>query len=126
MWQVAGIVREATSLQAGLEKIKSWQEQFEQLPISKIFNDLSAGQVIKLPIELSALRLWLETRNLLQVSSLIVRSALFRSESRGGHFRSDFPETELAWEKHSLIQSGQWSRSISSKVNSHTLLDKNP
>jgi L-aspartate oxidase len=126
MWQVAGIVREATSLQAGLEKIKSWQEQVEQLPISKIFNDLSASQVMKLPIELSALRLWLETRNLLQVSSLIVRSALFRSESRGGHFRSDFPETELAWEKHSLIQSGQWSRSISSKVNSHTLLDKNP
>jgi L-aspartate oxidase len=116
MWQVAGIVREANTLQAGLEKIKSWQEQFEQLPISAIFNDLSAGQVMNLPIELSALRLWSETRNLLQVSNLIVQSALFRTESRGGHFRSDFPETELAWEKHSLIQSGQWSRSASSKV----------
>jgi L-aspartate oxidase len=116
MWQVAGIVREAASLQAGLEKIKNWQEQFEQLPISGIFNNLSAGQVMKLPIELSALRLWSETRNLLQVSNLIVQSALFRTESRGGHFRSDFPETELAWEKHSLIQGGQWSRSSSSNV----------
>jgi L-aspartate oxidase len=116
MWQVAGIVREANTLQTGLEKIKNWQENFEQLPISEIFNDLSAGQAMNLPIELSALRLWSETRNLLQVSNLIVQSALFRTESRGGHFRSDFPETELAWEKHSLIQSGQWSRSISSKV----------
>jgi L-aspartate oxidase len=71
---------------------------------------------MELPIELSALRLWLETRNLLQVSSLIVQSALFRTESRGGHFRSDFPETELAWEKHSLIKGGKWSRSSSSNV----------
>jgi L-aspartate oxidase len=126
MWQVAGIVREATSLQTGLEKIQGWQKQFEQLPISKIFNDLSAGQVMKLPIELPALRLWSETRNLLQISNLILQSALFRTESRGGHFRSDFPETELAWEKHSLIKGGQWSRSSSSKVNSHTPLDENP
>jgi L-aspartate oxidase len=116
MWQVAGIVREAASLQAGLEKIKNWQEQFEQLPISKILNTLTVGQVMELPIELSALRLWSETRNLLQVSNLIVQSALFRTESRGGHFRSDFPETASAWERHSLIQSGQWSRSNSSKV----------
>jgi L-aspartate oxidase len=116
MWQVAGIVREEASLQAGLEKIKSWQEQFEQLPISEIFNNLSVGRVVELPIELPALRLWSETRNLLQVSNLIVQSALFRTESRGGHFRSDFPETESAWKKHSLIQGGQWTRSSSSKV----------
>ncbi len=116
MWQVAGIVREAASLQAGLEKVKSWQEQFDQLPISEVFNSLPAGQLMELPIELSTLRLWSETRNLLQVSNLIVQSALFRTESRGGHFRSDFPETELVWEKHSLIQSGQWSRSTSGKV----------
>jgi L-aspartate oxidase len=116
MWQVAGIVREAASLQAGLAKIKIWQEQFEQLPISEILSYLPAGQVMELPIELSALRLWSETRNLLQVSNLIVQSALFRTESRGGHFRSDFPVTELTWEKHSLIKGGQWSRSSSSNV----------
>jgi L-aspartate oxidase len=116
MWQIAGIVREATSLQTGLEKIKGWQEQFEQLPISGICNYLPSGQVIELPIELAALRLWSETRNLLQVSSLIVQSALFRTESRGGHFRSDFSTTELDWEKHSLIADGKWSRSNSSKV----------
>jgi L-aspartate oxidase len=116
MWQVAGIVREATSLQAGLGEIKSWQEQFEQLPISEILNSLPTGQVMELPIELSALRLWSETRNLLQISNLIVQSALFRTESRGGHFRSDFPATELAWEKHSLIRVGRWSRSSNSKV----------
>ena len=120
MWQVAGIVREAASLRAGLETIKSWQEQFDQLPISEVFNSLPAGQVTELPIKLSALRLWSETRNLLQVSNLIVQSALFRTESRGGHFRSDFSATELAWEKHSLITDGKWSRS-----NSHKVLETN-
>jgi L-aspartate oxidase len=44
----------------------------------------------------------LETRNLLDLASVMVRAALSRKESRGAHFRSDFPETspELA---HSLI-----------------------
>jgi L-aspartate oxidase len=116
MWQVAGIVREAASLQAGLKKIQGWQEQFEKLPISEILHDLPVGQTMKLPIDLTSLRLWSETRNLLRVSSLILSSALFRTESRGGHFRSDFPTPDVNWEKHSLTSSGKWSRSSSSKV----------
>jgi len=45
----------------------------------------------------------LETANLLDVARLVVRGALARQESRGAHFRSDFPKTEddfaraLAW-----------------------------
>jgi L-aspartate oxidase len=116
MWQVAGIVRDAVSLQAGLEKIKVWQQQFEQLPISKVLQDLPLAQIIKLPIDLVALRLWSETRNLLRVGHLIISSALFRTESRGGHFRSDFPVADRDWEKHSLTSGGKWSRSSGQKV----------
>ncbi len=116
MWQVAGIVRDAVSLQAGLEKIKVWQQQFEQLPISKVLQISPLEQIIKLPIDLMALRLWSETRNLLQVGNLIISSTLFRTESRGGHFRSDFPVADLAWEKHSLTNGGKWSRSSGEKI----------
>ncbi len=32
-----------------------------------------------------------ETRNLVQAAKLIAKAALFRKESRGGHYRSDYP-----------------------------------
>jgi L-aspartate oxidase len=37
---------------------------------------------------------------------LVVASALLRAESRGGHFRSDFPRPERHWQRHSLLRNG--------------------
>jgi L-aspartate oxidase len=42
--------------------------------------------------------------NALQAAQLIVGSALLREESRGGHFRSDFPEREPSWELHTVLR----------------------
>jgi L-aspartate oxidase len=45
-----------------------------------------------------------ETANMLAVSQLIVAAALAREESRGGHYRTDFPETSVALDgRHTLI-----------------------
>ncbi|NNJ09945.1 L-aspartate oxidase [Chloroflexales bacterium ZM16-3] len=38
---------------------------------------------------------------------LIVESALLRQESRGGHFRSDFPQTREDWHAHTVLRRGQ-------------------
>jgi L-aspartate oxidase len=116
MWQVAGIVREATSLQSGLEQIKAWQTEFDRLPISQALNALQPQQNTIPPFSLADLRLWAETRNLLKIGHLIVNSALFRTESRGGHFRSDFAASDIAWENHTLISTGKLVQSSSSKV----------
>jgi succinate dehydrogenase / fumarate reductase flavoprotein subunit len=39
----------------------------------------------------------LDLRNLMAVSEAITRSALERKESRGGHFREDFPDKDPAF-----------------------------
>ncbi len=41
-----------------------------------------------------------ELRNLLLLGRLMVEAALIRQESRGSHFREDFPDTSPKWEKH--------------------------
>jgi succinate dehydrogenase / fumarate reductase, flavoprotein subunit len=46
----------------------------------------------------------LELENMLKVAEAIVFSALERKESRGAHFRSDFPErNDEAWLKHTMV-----------------------
>jgi succinate dehydrogenase / fumarate reductase flavoprotein subunit len=45
----------------------------------------------------------LDLHNLLTVSEAITRSALFRKESRGGHFRDDFPEKVGQFAKVNLV-----------------------
>jgi L-aspartate oxidase len=47
---------------------------------------------------------WRE-RNLLTVARLIARAALRREESRGGHFRADFPlRDDIHWQVHLVDQ----------------------
>ena len=45
-----------------------------------------------------------EARNMLIVAQLIARCALAREESRGGHYRLDFPEARPEFRKHSIIE----------------------
>jgi len=37
---------------------------------------------------------------MLDVAEMIIKSALFRTESRGAHYREDYPETRPEWSKH--------------------------
>jgi len=41
-----------------------------------------------------------ELNNLVLTSRLVVEAALRREESRGAHFRSDFPRHSKEWQKH--------------------------
>jgi L-aspartate oxidase len=44
-----------------------------------------------------------ELRNMALLGRLMVEAALLRQESRGSHFRQDFPETSEKWEKHVVL-----------------------
>jgi L-aspartate oxidase len=53
---------------------------------------------------LSEACVWLEFIAPDSVALLIARCALARRESRGAHFRSDFPEKSITFEKHSVLR----------------------
>ncbi|NEP18294.1 MAG: L-aspartate oxidase [Leptolyngbya sp. SIO4C1] len=106
VWRTAGICREATGLKQAIATLEQYQQTFEAFPLTQALTQLSPGQAYALPAELNPLevRQWGELRNLLAVGSLILKSALFRTESRGGHYRSDFPQTGPSWQVHTLIE----------------------
>ena len=45
-----------------------------------------------------------QLRNIHTVATLIARCALARRESRGGHYRTDYPNPFPEFQKHSLIK----------------------
>jgi L-aspartate oxidase len=82
MWQNAGLLRDAAGLRAARSELK------------QICAQLPSG----------ADRSSLELRNLHAIGELIVQSALAREESRGAHYRNDFPHREDArFQKHSVL-----------------------
>jgi L-aspartate oxidase len=74
MWRNVGITRTAQPLKEAQEIIAFWRRYV----MDKIFDE-PAG--------------W-ECQNMLTVSGLMAHTAQMRQESRGVHFRSDFPETD--------------------------------
>jgi fumarate reductase flavoprotein subunit len=81
MWQKVGIVRDAAGLEAALVELHSIEQS------------LAAGS---LPDPQRAFNLtwhdWLNLVSLTEVSKVIAQAALARLDSRGAHYRSDFPD----------------------------------
>ncbi len=73
MMKDAGIVRNKTLLEEGLQTIRELRQHtaHEEYEYYSLLCD-----------------------NLLTVAELIICSALYREESRGGHFREDFPQSD--------------------------------
>jgi L-aspartate oxidase len=52
-----------------------------------------------------------EATNLFQLAQAILKAALIRQETRGSHWREDFPQTSDLWRKRiiqQMDQSGAW------------------
>lgn len=86
MWDAAGLYRSAVDLAAAADKLAGWK---------------SSGDSV-------AAR---EDGNLLDLARLVVHAALSREESRGAHFRVDFPETSPAFARHI-----SWLRKVVARV----------
>lgn len=103
IWQSAGISREAAVLKDAIAQVTAWQSEFDVLSITKGLQ-LAPGERMQLGVSDEDLRLWGEVGNLLAIAHLILKSALFRTESRGGHYRRDYPQPSDEWLRHTVIE----------------------
>jgi len=93
MTQKVSVFREAGSLESALSEIGQLQKKCLHVGLSNkstVFN--------------YELQEALELRNMLRVAKVIVYSALARQESRGAHFRNDYPQrNDKQWLTHSFV-----------------------
>jgi len=113
VWQSAGICRSEAVLEKAIAQIDVWRSEFAALPFSQHLLSLPPTKTVRfdLPDADRQLRTWGETYNLLDVAHLILKSAAFRTESRGGHYRVDYPKANPNWQVHTLVQKNRWWKS---------------
>jgi L-aspartate oxidase len=79
MWERVGILRDRDSLERALKE----------------FRQIAAGNLTT------------SSRNFVTLAMLVATAALWREESRGGHYRTDFPEQREEWRFHSIQKLGE-------------------
>ncbi len=80
MWDKVGIIRNSSDLKKAQQKINEWKYLL--------------GLGLKTVEEF-------ELANLIILADLVTNSALQREESRGAHYREDFPDRDdVNWKKH--------------------------
>ncbi|MDB4443810.1 FAD-binding protein [bacterium] len=88
MWYKAGITRNGRGLESALEKMEAFHSRTRRLQLNHF------GEVIRA----------LELRNMLVSAEMVCLAALLRTESRGGHYRIDYPEEDnKKWLKNIVI-----------------------
>jgi len=82
MWDRVGIVRDGRSLAEAKAVLSAWQTSLAE-PTDRPSHELAS---------------------LLLCARLVTEGALMREESRGAHYRSDFPQRSEAWHRHIVFR----------------------
>jgi succinate dehydrogenase / fumarate reductase flavoprotein subunit len=89
----AGIFRDAPTLRRGLEELAELREAYR-----RVFIYGTCGRYCQEMVVL------VEFEHMLEIAEVILLGALKREETRGSHFRTDFPKRDdAAWLKHTIV-----------------------
>jgi L-aspartate oxidase len=89
MWDYVGIIRNEENLKLMLKKLSQFEKRINEL------NENGKRTNVH----------FLELKNMLTVSKLITQAAYVRKESRGTHYREDYPKTNNKnWLKHIYLE----------------------
>ncbi|HTX60910.1 MAG TPA: FAD-binding protein, partial [Methanobacterium sp.] len=100
MWKNVAIIRDKDGLKTAITRIKKLKENLQDVKVPNI-------QVYNKDLQDA-----LEAEKLLEVALLTAESALIREESRGAHYREDYPETKDEWKKSILVNKDKEIRFI--------------
>src|SRR5215216_1537759 len=91
MQELVGIVRREDEMRRALDALKTLRERTRKVcvPGNREYNP--------------GWHTALDLQNLVTVSEIVARAALERKESRGGHFRDDFPERDPSYAKFNIV-----------------------
>ncbi|CAA9211398.1 MAG: Fumarate reductase flavoprotein subunit [uncultured Chloroflexi bacterium] len=81
-WSQVGLVRDGAQLQDALAQLDAMSAEAGEIAVN-------AGRVLNLEWHAA-----LDVQNLIEVAGLIARAALLREESRGSHYRADYPKRD--------------------------------
>jgi L-aspartate oxidase len=90
MWSHVGIERDGALLLEAIERLSRWEAAFE----ASVQGEPNT-------------RAEHELRSLLTCARLAADAALLREESRGAHYRTDFPEPRDDWQRHLVYRNGE-------------------
>ena len=97
MMENVGIFRTEKTLTQALEILRECKEEARKIPAPG--TSLAMNQRL--------LEIW-ELNHLIDISAIIAKGALYRKESRGAHFREDYPERRDEFNHHTLITMPQF------------------
>ena len=95
MSENVGIVRNEQNMQKALSVILDIKKEYKNIGV--------AGNIQYNPGLLQCL----ELHSMLEISELLVRGAIMRKESRGAHYRSDFPKKDRKWLKNIVFKKNE-------------------
>lgn len=91
MWDNVAIIRSENSLRMALRVISHIEMQMDDMDVSdesKFNRNLQDA---------------LEIENMIETAKMVITAAVLRQESRGAHYREDFPETREDWQKSIVL-----------------------
>jgi succinate dehydrogenase / fumarate reductase flavoprotein subunit len=91
MQELVGIVRREEEMRRAVDALKTLRERARNVSVTGN-REYNPGWHTALDLQ-----------NLITVSEIVARAALERKESRGGHFRDDFPEKDPTYGKFNIV-----------------------
>ncbi len=107
-WHHAGVDRSPKRMTNALAKVKRDYQNLLNEPLLNLVFSQPKDSIHELDeIARKDLNLLLDLSNRQRTSALMLEACLFREESRGGHFRVDFPSSVPFWECHTRQVKGK-------------------
>jgi fumarate reductase (CoM/CoB) subunit A len=88
MWIYLGIIRDEKGIKTAINQLSEIKNNFEKINFTQNYLE------------------YFKLRNVLFASQAVALSALERTESRGAHYRRDYPKEDNDWKKAIIVKKG--------------------